>query len=296
LITGEYSLRIIHEISRENSQILVFYDKTKGERMLTIKGSVAVITGGSGGIGKTLAEYWLKEGGKVVIADIQEEALQATESELRKLSGEVASIVCNVTKEEDCSKLAQYAIEKFGAINMVAPFAGITGDGLMIKTDRQTGKVTGKMSLELFQRVIDINLTGVFLTVRECVEQMVNHDCRGLICLVSSTGALGTAGQINYSSSKAAMAVMPKVLTAEFFRRNIAEKIRCMAVAPGYVGTPMVKNIDEKVIGKIIDQVPIGRLIEPEEVISLVAELYRNEAMAGETVFIHGGLRLGSKG
>ncbi|TKB24816.1 SDR family NAD(P)-dependent oxidoreductase [Desulfopila sp. IMCC35006] len=264
--------------------------------MLAIKGSVAVITGGSGGIGKTLAEYWLKEGGKAVIADIQEEALQTTEKELQKISSEVASIVCNVTKEDDCSRLAQYAIEKFGAINLVAPFAGITGDAMMIKTDRTTGKVTGKMSLELFQRVIDINLTGVFLTVRECVEQMINHDCRGLICLVSSTGSLGTAGQINYSSSKAAMAVMPKVLTAEFFRRNIADKIRCMAVAPGYVGTQMVKNIDEKVLGKIIDQVPIGRLIEPEEVISLVAELYKNEAMAGETVFIHGGLRLGSKG
>lgn len=264
--------------------------------MLTIKGSVAVITGGSGGIGKSLAEYWLNEGGKVVIADIQEDALQAAELELKTISAEVASVVCNVTKEEDCSKLAQYAIEKFGGINMVAPFAGITGDGMMIKTDRQTGKVTGKMSLDLFQRVIDINLTGVFLTVRECVEQMINHDCRGLICLVSSTGSLGTAGQINYSSSKAAMSVMPKVLTAEFFRRNIADKIRCMAVAPGYVGTPMVKNIDEKILGKIIDQVPIGRLIEPEEVISLVGELYKNEAMAGETVFIHGGLRLGSKG
>ena len=69
-----------------------------------------------------------------------------------------------------------------------------------------------------------------------------------------------------------------------------------MAIAPGYVGTSMVKAIDEKVLGKILDQVPIGRLIEPEEVVSLVAELYRNEAMAGETVFIHGGLRLGSKG
>lgn len=264
--------------------------------MLTVKQSIAVITGGSGGIGKSLAEYWLKEGGKVVIADVQEEALRATETELRAISGNIASIVCNVTKEEDCAALALFAIEKFGAINLVAPFAGITGDAMMIKTDRQTGKVTGKMSLELFQRVIDINLTGVFLTVRECVEQMINHDCKGLICLVSSTGSLGTAGQINYSSSKAAMSVFPKVLTAEFFRRNIADKIRCMAVAPGYVGTPMVKNIDEKIIGKIIEQVPIGRLIEPEEVTSLVAELYRNEAMAGETVFIHGGLRLGSKG
>ncbi len=89
---------------------------------------------------------------------------------------------------------------------------------------------------------------------------------------------------------------MPKVLTAEFFRRGFADKIRCMAVAPGYVGTPMVKSIDEKVIDKILDQVPISRLIEPEEVVSIVAELYRNETMAGETVFIHGGLRLGSKG
>lgn len=264
--------------------------------MLSVKDSVAVITGGSGGIGRSLAEFWLKEGGKVVIADVQEEALRAAEAELRTISGDVASFSCNVTKEEDCTRLAKFAIEKFGAINLVAPFAGITGDAMMIKTDRETGKVTGKMSLELFQKVIDINLTGVFLTVRECVEQMINHNCKGLICLVSSTGSLGTAGQINYSSSKAAMSVFPKVLTAEFFRRKLADKIRCMAIAPGYVGTPMVKNIDEKIIGKIIDQVPIGRLIEPEEVTSLVAELYRNEAMAGDTVFIHGGLRLGSKG
>ena len=264
--------------------------------MLHIKNAVAVITGASGGIGRTLAEFWLNNGGKVVIADVMEEPLQKTAQELGVLSQDVAAIVCDVTKEEDNTKLAELAIERFGAINLVAPFAGITGDGLLIKTDKETGKVIGKMDLATFQRVIDINLTGVFLTVRECVEQMVNHECRGLVCLVSSTGSLGTAGQINYSSTKAAMAVMPKVLTAEFFRRNLADKIRCMAVAPGYVGTPMVKNMDERIVGRIIEQVPIGRLIEPEEVVSLVAELYRNEAMAGETVFIHGGLRLGSKG
>jgi 3-oxoacyl-[acyl-carrier protein] reductase len=264
--------------------------------MLTIENSVAVITGGSGGIGKALARYWLQHGGKVIIADVMEEPLHQAESELLQVSGSVAASLCNVTTEEDCTRLAEFAITTFGAINLVAPFAGITSDGMTIKTDRETGKVTGKMSLEQFQKVIDINLTGVFLTVRECVEQMINHDCRGLICLVSSTGSLGTAGQINYSSSKAAMSVIPKVLTAEFFRRGFADKIRCMAVAPGYVGTPMVKNMEEKVIKKIIDQVPIGRLIEPEEVVSIVAELYRNEAMAGETVFIHGGLRLGSKG
>lgn len=264
--------------------------------MLKIKNSVAVITGGSGGIGRALAEYWLKEGGKVVIADVQEEPLYKADSELKTISSEVAAVPCDVTKEEENTRLATVAVERFGAINLVAPFAGITGDGLLIKTDRESGKVVGKMSLGQFQKVIDVNLTGVFLTVRECVEQMVNHGCSGLVCLISSTGSLGTAGQLNYSSSKAAMAVMPKVLTAEFFRRNIADKIRCMAVAPGYVGTSMVKGMNERILGKIVEQVPIGRLIEPDEVVSLVGELYRNEAMAGETVFIHGGLRLGSKG
>jgi 3-oxoacyl-[acyl-carrier protein] reductase len=125
---------------------------------------------------------------------------------------------------------------------------------------------------------------------------MINNNCKGLICLISSTGSLGTAGQINYASTKAAMSVMPKVITAEFFRRGMAGKIRCVAVAPGYVGTAMVKGMDQKALDKILSDVPIGRLIEPAEVASLIGELYRNEAMTGDVYFIHGGLRLGSKG
>jgi 3-oxoacyl-[acyl-carrier protein] reductase len=264
--------------------------------MLDITESVAVITGGAGGIGLAVAKYWVQNGGKVVIADLAEQLLEQAEAEIKALDGEVATVVCNVAKEDDCSKLADIAIEKFGRINLVAPFAGIIKDGLMLAPDRETGKVIKKMSLEQFQTVIDINLTGVFLTVRECVERMINHSCKGLICLVSSTGSLGTAGQINYSSSKAAMSVMPKVITAEFFRRGLADQIRCVAVAPGYVGTPMVKGMPPKVLGKIIDQVPIGRLIEPEEIAAFVGDIYRNEALAGDVFYIHGGLRLGSKG
>jgi 3-oxoacyl-[acyl-carrier protein] reductase len=264
--------------------------------MLEIKESVAVITGGGGGIGLAVAKYWVQNGGKVVIADVAEKFLEQGEAEIKALNGDVASVVCNVTKEDDCARLADIAIERFGQINLVAPFAGIIKDGLMLSTDRETGKVNRKMSLEQFQTVIDINLTGVFLTVRECVERMINHNCKGLICLVSSTGSLGTAGQINYSSSKAAMSVMPKVITAEFFRRGLADKIRCVAIAPGYVGTPMVKGMNQKVLDKIIEQVPIGRLVEPEEVAALVGDIYRNEALAGDVFYIHGGLRLGSKG
>jgi 3-oxoacyl-[acyl-carrier protein] reductase len=208
----------------------------------------------------------------------------------------VTTVTCDVTKEEDCAHLAATAIEKYGQINMVAPFAGIIMDGLMLNTDRETGKVKTKMSLAQFQKVVDINLTGVFLTVRECAEQMVNHGCRGLICLVSSTGSLGTAGQLNYSSTKAAMSVMPKVITAEFMRRGLANRIRCVAIAPGYVRTPMMEGMNQAALEKILGDVPIGRLIEPEEVASLASELYRNEALGGDVYFIHGGLRLGSKG
>ncbi len=207
--------------------------------MLEIRDSVAVITGGGGGIGLEVAKYWVRNGGKVVISDVASNLLEQAAEELKALQGEVLTVVCNVTREEDCSRLADAAIEKFGKIN---------------------------------------------------------HNCKGLICLVSSTGSLGTAGQINYSSSKAAMSVMPKVITAEFFRRGIADRIRCVAIAPGYVGTAMVKGMDQKALEKIVQDVPIGRLIEPKEVASLVGELYRNEAMAGDVFFIHGGLRLGSRG
>jgi 3-oxoacyl-[acyl-carrier protein] reductase len=139
---------------------------------------------------------------------------------------------------------------------------------------------------------LDINLTGVFLTVRECAEQMINSGSKGLICLMSSIGSLGTAGQINYSSTKAAMSVMPKVITAEFFRRDLAHRIRCVSIAPGYVATPMVSGMNKDALNTILENAPIKRLIEPEEIASLVGELYRNEALAGEVFYIHGGLRL----
>ena len=264
--------------------------------MLEIKDAVAVVTGGAGGIGLEIAKYWVNNGGKVVIADIAQNLLDQAEAELTAMGGEVATVVCNVTKEEDNAKLADRAIEKFGKINLIAPFAGIIKDGMMVVPEKETGKVIRKMSLDQFKQVIDINLTGVFLTVRECVERMINNNCKGLICLVSSTGSLGTAGQINYSSSKAAISVMPKVITAEFLRRGLSDKIRCVAVAPGYVGTAMVKGMDQKALQKILSEVPIGRLIDPEEVASLIGELYKNEALAGDVYFIHGGLRLGSRG
>ncbi|BBO88075.1 SDR family NAD(P)-dependent oxidoreductase [Desulfosarcina ovata] len=261
--------------------------------MLEIKDAVAVVTGGASGIGLAFAKYWANAGGKVVLADVSDSALNKAKADI---GDQAITLVCDVTKEADTHKLAETAMGAFGKINLVAPFAGIIKDGLMLSPDRETGKVVSKMSLDQFRSVIDVNLTGVFLTVRECAEQMINNGDRGLICLISSTGSLGTAGQINYSSTKAAVSVMPKVITAEFFRRGVADRIRCVAVAPGYVATPLIEGMNEKALSRILDNVPIGRLVEPDEIASLVGELYRNEALTGDVYFIHGGLRLGSKG
>jgi len=264
--------------------------------MLDIKDAVAVITGGGSGIGEAVAKYWITQGGVAVLGDIDPERLSRVEKDLREMGGRVAVKTCDVTKESDNAALAALAIERFGAINLVVPCAGIIRDGLMLSVDRNSGKVDGKMPLEQFQSVLDINLTGVFLTVRECAEQMIDHDCKGLICLMSSVGALGNAGQINYSSTKAAMSVMPKVICAEFFRRNLSHRIRCVAVAPGFVATDMVKNMNQKALGRVLGNIPIQRLIDPAEVASLIGELYRNEALNGEVFYIHGGLRMSSKG
>lgn len=264
--------------------------------MLTIKDSVAVITGGASGIGEAVAKYWAGQGGRVVLGDVVPDALARVEKDLLQMGAAVTTRICDVTKESENTALAELAIERFGAINLVLPCAGIIKDGLFLSIDSKSGAVKRKMSLEQFQSVLDINLTGVFLTIRECAEQMINHHCKGLICLISSTGSLGTAGQINYSSTKAAMSVIPKVICAEFFRRNVAQQIRCVAVAPGYVGTPMVKGMNQKALAGILENVPIQRLVEPQEVASLIGELFRNEALTGDVYYIHGGLRLGSKG
>ena len=159
--------------------------------MLEIKDHVAVITGGGSGIGEMVAKEWVKLGGKVVLGDVVKENLDRVEKEIRDMGGQATSIVCDVTKEEDASALAKKAVDTFGDINLVVPCAGIIMDGLFLSPDRETGKVTKKMSVDQFQRVLDINITGVFLTLRECAEQMINNGSRGFLCTISSTGLPG---------------------------------------------------------------------------------------------------------
>jgi len=262
--------------------------------MLEIKDKIAVITGGASGIGAALAKEWCNQGGKVIIGDMNEEGLHKIQTSLGSSICEVLKV--NVCEEKDTEALAKLAIEKFGSLNFVAPCAGVIADQMTVSPAKEDPSKVVKMSLEKWKKVIDINLTGVFLTVRDCLEQMILSKSIGAIVVISSTGSLGTAGQLNYSSTKAAMSVFPKVLTAELMRRNLSSKIRVNAVAPGYTATAMTAGMNQEALTKIEADIPIGRMNAPEEVVSMMLELYRNEAVAGEVYFVHGGLRLGSRG
>lgn len=256
---------------------------------MDVKGKVALITGGGNGIGEAVAKQFAAKGAKVVIVDMSQENVDRVVGEIKSAKGEAVGVTANVSKEEDTAKFVAEAMKAFGHINFVIPCAGIIRDGTMLTTDKETGKVTKKMDLSKWQAVIDVNLTGTFLTIRDCAEAMVNNGDQGVLFTISSVNKAGQIGQLNYSSTKVADALMPKIVIGEFMLRKI-KGIRCVGIAPGYTGTPMVKGMDQKALEGILQDVHLGRLIEPEEIASLILYVCENEAINATTIEITGGL------
>lgn len=256
---------------------------------MEIKGNVALITGGANGIGEATAKKFAKAGAKVVIVDMSQENIDRVVKEIKADKGEAVGVLCNVTKEEDIAKAVAEAIKAFKQINFVIPCAGIIKDATMLSLDKETGKVAKKMTLANWQAVIDVNLTGTFLTIRDCAEAMVNGGWKGVIFTISSVNKVGQIGQLNYSSTKVADALMPKILIGEFMLRKI-KNIRVVGIAPGYVGTPMVKGMNQEALTAILADVHLGRLIEPEEIADLMMYVCNNEAINATTIEITGGL------
>jgi 3-oxoacyl-[acyl-carrier protein] reductase len=265
---------------------------SKGDNAMELKGKVAVITGGASGIGEAVARDLAGEGMKVVVADLNQAEVERVAKEINEAGGQALGVPCNVTSEEDVARLMDRTMEHFGEINVLFPSAGVIKDGLLVSTDKETGKVKKTMALKDFQFVMDVNLTGTFLAIREAASRMIDNGFQGVLFTVSSVNRVGVAGQINYSSTKAAAAIMPEVLTSEFHRKKIMG-IRSVSISPGFVGTAMVKGMNQKALDSILANVPIARLIEPQEIADLVKFCIRNEAMHGVNIDIHGGLRHG---
>ena len=256
---------------------------------MEIKGSVAVITGGGNGIGEAVAKYFVSNGAKVVIVDMLQKNIDRVVGEIKAMGGSVIGVQANVTSEQDTARFYRAAIEAFGQINIVVSCAGIIRDGTMLSLDKETGKVSKKMGLDKWQPVIDTNLTGTFLTIRDGAEAMVNGGWKGLLVAISSVNKTGQVGQLNYSSAKVADALLPKIVVGEFLMRGI-RNIRCIAIAPGYTATPMLTGMNQEALKAILADVHLGRLIEPIEIARLIGHAVENEAINATTLEIMGGI------
>jgi 3-oxoacyl-[acyl-carrier protein] reductase len=256
---------------------------------MDLKQSVAVITGGASGIGEAVARSLATKGTKIVIGDMDAKGLERVAGEIITAGGQAAFARCNVTSDEDVANLMDLAIEKFGQINICVASAGIIKDGLLINTDKDTGKVKKAMTTDQFRAVVEVNLIGSFITIREAAIRMVNNGYKGLLVPISSVNKVGQTGQLNYSSTKAAIALWPKIIVGEFQMRGV-QNIRCVSIAPGYVGTPMVKGMNQEALAGILKGVHIGRLIEPTEIADIIAFAAQNEAIDATCLEITGGL------
>lgn len=256
---------------------------------MDIKGLVAVITGGASGIGEAVAIDMAACGAKVVIADLNTEAIDRVVGEINATGGQAVGVVANVTSEGDMTRLMDTAVEQFGAIHVVVANAGVIRDSVMINTDKETGKVRKVMSLDDFRFVIDVNLTGAFLTFREGARRMVDNQWPGVLIVVSSINKTGQVGQINYSSTKAAVALWPKILAGEFMMKGI-HNIRVVSISPGYVATPILKGMDQNALNAITKDVHIQRLVEPEEIASAIRYAVENDAIDATDIEVTGGL------
>jgi 3-oxoacyl-[acyl-carrier protein] reductase len=256
---------------------------------MQIKGSAAVVTGGGNGIGEAVVKYLAGRGAKVAVVDIAQDNIDRVVKDVRETGGEAVGIQADVTSESDTARFIKGTVDAFGKLNIAVSSAGIIRDGTLLNVDKDTGRVSRKLGLDKWQAVIDTNLTGTFLTIRDAAEAMVNGGWQGLLVPISSVNKVGQVGQINYSSAKVADALMPKIIVGEFLMRGI-RNIRCVAIAPGYTATPMLTGMNQDALKAILEDVHLGRLVAPEEIASLIGTCVENEALNATTIEITGGL------
>lgn len=240
----------------------------------------AIVTGGSRGIGRAVAVRLAKDGMNLVINYRgNSAAAEETERLCRELGAEVLLVQGDVSRAEDCEKLAAQAKEAFGRVDVLVNNAGITRDGLL-----------ARMTEEDFRAVLDVNLVGPWNMMKAVNRIMMKQRYGRIVNLSSVTGLMGNMGQTNYAAAKAGILGMTKSYAREVASRGITVN----AVAPGFIDTDMTEAMPEGAKDKIITGIPMGRTGKPEDVAEAVAFLANEQAgyITGEVLRVDGGMAM----
>lgn len=246
---------------------------------MKLKDKVAVVTGGARGIGREISGTFLKEGAVVYIFDVDRGQGDKTVREFKSVYGKnkINFLEVDITNEENVESSIEKIIGIEEGIDILVNNAGITRDNLILR-----------MSLEDWQKVIDINLTGAFICSKYIVKNMVKKRSGKIINISSIVGVHGNAGQSNYSSSKAGIIGLTKTLARELAGRNILVN----AIAPGYIETEMTERLSDKVKEKLMEQIPIRRLGSVKDVAKTVLFLASDDSnyITGTVISLDGGM------
>lgn len=249
-----------------------------------------IVTGAANGMGRTFALELARAGASVLAFDVNAEALATLEqeSENQNLPGRLVPFTGQVQIEDDVRAAVQKAAEAFGHVNALINNAGIFRDGLLVKRNRDTGKID-RMSLENWQKVIDIDLTGPFLCTREVAAHMLENDIKpGVIVNISSVARHGNQGQSNYSAAKAGLIADTKLWGEELARYGI----RVGAVAPGFVDTPILQGMRPEMLEAMLKGVPLRRVGTPFEIYQAVRFIIECDYFTGRCIDVDGGVTL----
>jgi 3-oxoacyl-[acyl-carrier protein] reductase len=243
---------------------------------MRLENKVAIITGAGSGIGKETALLFAKEGAKVVVADVNEKAGEETVVEIKK-NGEGFFVKLDVSNREQSKQMVKTTLEKYGKIDVLINNAGIVQDAFL-----------SKMTEEQWDKVINVNLKGVFNCTQAVVEVMMNQGNGVIINTSSIVGLEGNVGQVNYAATKAGLIGMTKTLAKELGKKGI----RVNAVAPGFIATPMTSNVPEMILEMMKEKTPLRRLGEAKDVAYAYLYLASDEAdfVNGAVLCVDGGL------
>jgi 3-oxoacyl-[acyl-carrier protein] reductase len=245
-----------------------------------MKDKVVLITGSAQGIGRAIALRFAKEGTKIALNDIeaQKENLEKVKKEIEKLGGKANYYFADVSKYEDVERMVQDIQKDFGKLDVLVNNAGICAD-----------RTLAKMTKEEWQKVIDIDLTGVFNCTKAALPLIIQSQGK-IINISSLVGLRGNFGQTNYAAAKAGIIGFTKSLAKEVGRFGVTVN----AIAPGFIETSLTQNLPPQVVETVKKFTPLGRFGKPEEVASLVFFLASDEAnfITGAVINIDGGLPL----